>query len=269
MAKWHRRTAPTCPNVFTPDLGEIFMKLHIDEDHLAMSRRAAHALAQAITAKPDLNIVVATGSTPMTMYEEVATMQRAGTVDCRRLNVFQLDAYLDVADDDDRSLYGWMKRSFLDPLEIPDAQVVRIDAGNADPEAACRAFADTVRAHGGFDIAVLGLGPNGHLGFNEPPSPRDAPTRVVRLSEESLVSNARYWGGRDRVPPLSVTAGMDLLLGAKTLMLLVSGATKRNILHRTLTGPIDPMVPSSYVQDMPNSIVFADAAAAGKAHPYG
>jgi glucosamine-6-phosphate deaminase len=239
------------------------MHIHVDEDYLALSKRAAQALAQAVVDKPDLNIVVATGSTPMQMYAELAQMQRQGLVDCRRLNVFQLDAYLDVADDDDRSLYGWMKRSFLDPLEIVDSQVIRMDIGSSDPRANCAAYAAQVLAHGGFDVAVLGLGPNGHLGFNEPPSAHVAPTRVVPLTEESIISNARYWGGRDRVPIMSVTAGMDVLLAAKQLMLLVSGESKQEILQKTVMGPVNPMVPASYIQELSGGVIFADRAAMG------
>jgi glucosamine-6-phosphate deaminase len=245
------------------------MKIHVAQDYLTLSKQAAQALSRAIAAKPDLSIVVATGSTPMQMYAELADMQRRGAVDCRRLTVFQLDAYLDVADDDDRSLYGWMKRSFLDPLEIADDQVIRLDQGTDDPQANCRAFSEQVRLRGGLDVAVLGLGPNGHLGFNEPPSPRDAPTRVVPLSEESIVSNARYWGGRDRVPPLSVTAGMDVLLAAKQLMLLVSGESKRDILRRTISEPANPMVPASFIQELSGSSIFADRAAMGALHADG
>jgi glucosamine-6-phosphate deaminase len=239
------------------------MKVYVNEDHAALSTHAAQHLSRAIAAKPDLNIVVATGSTPMRMYAELADMQRLRQVDCRRLTVFQLDAYLGVPDDDDRSLYGWMKRSFLDPLGIADDRVVRMDQGSSDPEKNCRAYADAVRVRGGCDVAVLGLGPNGHLGFNEPPSARDAPTRVVALSEASMISNARYWGGRERVPPMAVTAGMDVLLGARQLLLLVSGEAKRDILHRALADPVDPMVPASFVQEHPAAMVFADRAAIG------
>jgi glucosamine-6-phosphate deaminase len=242
------------------------MKLYIDDSHLALSQRAAQHLADAITKKPDLAVVVATGNSPIQMYAELADMQRKGLIDCRKLRVFQLDAYLGTTDDDDRSLYGWMKCAFLDPLEIPDAQVVRMDQGSADAQANCDAYAAAVKAQGGFDVAILGLGPNGHLGFNEPPSPCDAPTRVVSLSEESFISNARYWGGRERVPTLAVTAGMDVLLASKMMMLLVSGESKRDILHKTMNGPVSPMVPASYIQELSNSVIFADRAAVGEFH---
>jgi glucosamine-6-phosphate deaminase len=244
------------------------MQLHIDEDHLALSKRAAQTLAEAISKKPNLNIVVATGTSPIQMYAELADMQQKGLVDCRKLNVFQLDAYLGTSDTDDRSLYGWMKRAFVDPLEIPYEQVIRMDKGSTDAQANCEAYINAVKAHGGFDVAILGLGPNGHLGFNEPPSPREAPTRVVSLSEESFISNARYWGGRDRVPPLAVTAGMDILLDAKLPMLLVSGETKCAILEKTLNGPVTPMVPASYFQEATNSMIFADRAAMGELRAY-
>jgi glucosamine-6-phosphate deaminase len=152
-------------------------------------------------------------------------------------------------------------RSFVEPLGVPSANVVRLRGDGQDVEAACRAFDHAVEMAGGFDLAVLGLGPNGHLGFNEPPSPLDAPTRVVSLTEASIESNARYWGGRDRVPARAVTVGMDLLLAARSTLLVVSGARKASILRRTVAGRPDPEVPASLLQLAANVTVIADRAA--------
>lgn len=105
---------------------------------------------------------------------------------------------------------------------------------------------------------MLGLGPNGHLGFNEPPSGPEAPTRVVDLSEKSVLSNARYWGGEESVPRRAMTAGMDLLLGARRTLLLVSGAGKREILRRVVGGPVSPEVPASFLRRMDAVTVLAD-----------
>jgi glucosamine-6-phosphate deaminase len=237
------------------------MDLIVVDDYEALSRVGADWLAESIQAKPDAAIVVATGNTPMGSYRELAERRSRGQVDTSQLHVFQLDAYLGLAPEDPRSLFGWTRRSFVEPLGIAAENVVRLDGEEPDPGEACHRYEMAVRAAGGFDISILGLGPNGHLGFNEPPSLPDAPTRVVDLTPESMVSNARYWGGEEKVPPQALTCGMDLLLAARRTLLLVSGAHKYQILHRTVEGPPTPEVPASYLQLAPNVMVLADRAA--------
>jgi len=138
---------------------------------------------------------------------------------------------------------------------------VRFAGTSPEPEAACRAYEEEVRAAGGYDLAVLGLGANGHLGFNEPPVNPHSPTRVVALRKETVESNASYWGGCARVPRRAVTAGMDVLLAARQILLLVSGTRKRGVLRRTIEGPIAPALPASYLRRAPNVTVIADEAA--------
>lgn len=240
------------------------MQLVVTEEYEALSRAAADLMARLVVERPTATIVLATGDTPMGAYSQLARRRQQGLLDTARLRIFQLDAYLELAPDDPRALYGWMKRSFLDPLAIPDGNVVRLPGDTSDPEAACRAYDLAVREAGGIDLAVLGLGPNGHLGFNEPPAERDAPTRLVDLTEESIESNARYWGGRDRVPRRALTAGMDVLLAARHILLVVSGARKAGILRRTLEGPVTPNVPASFLQEARVVTVIADEAAAAE-----
>ncbi|HJQ14445.1 MAG TPA: glucosamine-6-phosphate deaminase, partial [Anaerolineales bacterium] len=204
---------------------------------------------------------VATGNTPMGMYIELAQRRLRDQLDTSRLRVFQLDAYLGLAPNDHRSLFNWTRRSFIEPLGIAEANVVRLAGDASNPWEACRCYEAAVRDAGGFDISILGLGPNGHLGFNEPPSSPDAPTRVVDLTPESIESNARYWGGEEQVPPQALTCGMDLLLAARQTLLLVSGAHKYQILHRVIEGTQTPDVPASYLQSAPNVTVLADRAA--------
>jgi glucosamine-6-phosphate deaminase len=239
------------------------IRLLVTEDYARLSRAGADLIGGVIRADPTAAIVLATGDTPMGAYRELAARRQRGEVDTSRLRIFQLDAYLGLAADDPRSLYGWMARSVLGPLGIPEANVVRLPGDTPDPPAACRAYDAAVRAAGGLDLAVLGLGPNGHLGFNEPPSDAGAPTRIVALTEASIQSNARYWGGIDQVPRAAITAGMEVLLAAHRILLLVSGEHKREILHRTVAGPVDPQIPASYLQRAANVTVIADRAAWG------
>jgi glucosamine-6-phosphate deaminase len=197
----------------------------------------------------------------MGLYRELVRRYQAGQFDPARLRIFQLDAYLGLTPDDPRSLYGWMAKSFLIPLNIPETNVIRLPGDTTDPAATCQAYDEAVAAVGGFDLAVLGLGPNGHLGFNEPPVSASAPTRLIELTEASIESNAGYWGGRDRVPRQALTAGMAQLLGARQTLLVVSGAHKRDILRRTLLDPVSPEVPASHLQQALGVTVLADRAA--------
>ncbi len=239
------------------------MRFVVTDDHDAMSRAAADELAAVVGVNPLASVLVATGNTPMGMYAELAERRRRGQFYASRLRVWQLDEYLGLAPDDRRSLYGWMRRSFVEPLGIPDGHVARLPGDADDPDAACAAFERAIMAAGGIDVAILGLGPNGHLGFNEPPASADSPTRVVDLTPESIASNGPYWGGADQVPRRALTVGMRVLLNARLTLLVVSGAHKRDILARTVAGPITPEVPASLLQTAPSVVVVADRPAWG------
>ena len=220
-----------------------------------VAHRAADLIAQQIRTKPDATLLIATGNTPLPTYAELA----ARDLGTHQVRAVQLDEYLGVSEDDPRSLYAWMRRDFIQPLGIE--RTLRFEPHAPDPRAFCERYAQRIRDLGGIDLAILGLGPNGHLGFNEPPSSADAPTRVVTLSDASVASNAAYWQGLG-VPRRALTVGMDLILGAKTCLLLVTGEHKRDILQRTLHGPVTPEVPASFLQNAALT-VLADEAAYG------
>ena len=234
------------------------MKLVVVRDYAALSAAAAEFVAREIERKPDLTLLAATGNTPQGAYAELARKRQAGELDCSRLTVAQLDEYLDVERDDRRSLYGWMSRVLLDPLAIPRGNVIAFDLDGKSPDEACTSYARAIRAHGGFDLAVLGLGPNGHLGFNEPPAGPAATTRIVRLSDASVQSNSRYWGSPSQVPERAMTAGMDLILAARKVLLVVSGTHKSDVLRRISTGGIADDVPASHLRAAAQATVIAD-----------
>jgi glucosamine-6-phosphate deaminase len=238
------------------------LELVLVDDYAALSLAGADLVTDVIRSNPSASLVVATGNTPMGVYRELGERRGRGEIDTSRLRIFQLDAYLGVSMDDPRSLYGWMERSFLTPLGISSGQVVSLPGDTPDPDAACREFDRAVQEAGGFDLAILGLGPNGHLGFNEPPADPGSGTRVVDLTPESVASGAVYWGGQEQVPRRALTAGMADLLAARRTLLLVSGEHKREILRRTVAEPISPQVPASYLQKASQVTIIADRAAA-------
>ena len=231
-----------------------------DADRLAVV--AADVVCGIVAEEPTASVVVATGRTPEGLYAELAGRRRNG-FDTARITPIQLDEYLGVDRGDRRSLLGWMRRSFLEPLGIGDERVLTLPI-DGELDGACEAFDRELDIRGGIDLAILGLGPNGHLGFNEPPSGPDSSTRVVELSRQTIEANARYWGDVQDVPRLAVTIGLRQLLSARTILLLVSGAAKRGIVHEVLDGAITPDVPASYVQRADGDVVVVvDRAAWG------
>ena len=231
------------------------------EDNAALARAGADLVGSLVAAAPSASIVVATGETPMGIYGELARDREAGLLDTSRLRVVQLDDYVGVGPDDPRSLFGWMVHSFLDPLGIPLERVERLPT-QGDLEAGCAAFDRSVDTSGGVDLAILGIGANGHLGFNEPPSEASSMTREVELSRSTIDANARYWGTHTAVPPRAVTMGLAPLLRSRRIVLVASGAGKRDIVERALRGPMTPDVPASHLRLAADAIVLLDRAAA-------
>jgi glucosamine-6-phosphate deaminase len=238
------------------------MKVIVVDDYAAMSQAAADVVVSLAKVNPTASIVWPTGDTPVGAAKELVSRKEIGTFDPSWLRFVQLDEYVGLNRDDPRTLYGWMDRVLLKPLKVCDCNIVRFDANAKDLEAACRSYDEAIRLGGGIDLCVLGLGPNGHLGFNEPPAPADAPTRAISLTEETIVSNSKYWGGRDQVPLQAITAGMVQLLASKQIVVLVSGAHKKSILQKVINGPVSAMVPASLLQGRANVTIIADKAAA-------
>ncbi|HEY9792566.1 MAG TPA: 6-phosphogluconolactonase [Candidatus Obscuribacterales bacterium] len=238
------------------------MRLIICDDLAALNKAGADEIAAVVGAKPTAAVVVATGKSPMGIYAELSTRSARGQFDATNLRVFQLDEYFGLADDDNRSLFAWMDRDFIQPLRVPLQNVVRLKSDRLAWRENCRAYDEAVKAAGGFDLAVLGIGTNGHLGYNEPGSHAHSPTRALLLSEQSMDASAGYGWSRKEVPLFAITCGMQPLLTARLIVLVVSGAHKREILTKALYGPIGPEVPASYLQTAGNVVVICDRAAA-------
>lgn len=234
-------------------------RIDVLDDYDALSRAGADMVGAFLGSVPAARVVVATGATPMGLYRELAQRRERGGLDTTGITVFPLDEYAGIAPDDHRSLLGWARRSFIEPLGIPRERVVPVPA-DGDP-AACAAYDREVARAGGYDLAILGIGRNGHVGFNEPPSDPAAPTRLVDLSPESIDSNAAYWGDGERVPRTAVTIGMAGLLRSRTILLVASGQPKREIVRRAVLGPVTDAVPASHLRASADLRILVDRAA--------
>jgi glucosamine-6-phosphate deaminase len=207
---------------------------------------------------PAGTLLAALGTSPLGVYAGLAGLRMAGRLDVSRVRLVQLDEYVGVADEDRRSLYGWLVRAVATPLRIEPERVLRLAGDAPDPGKEARRHDAAIAAAGGLDVSVLGLGPNGHLGFNEPSSTPGAPTRVVELAPASVESNARYWGSTSAVPRQAITVGMDRLLAARRTLLVVRGAAKRSVLRRLVAEPVRDDLPASHLRTVSEVVLLAD-----------
>jgi glucosamine-6-phosphate deaminase len=236
-------------------------ELVVVDDAEALAAAGADLIGGEVTSGAVRSVVAATGRTPIGLYAELGERRRSGAIDPSGLTVFQLDEYLGLQDGDPRSLLGWMRRAFVDPLGIADDRVVPLPLAG-DLDTACALFDRALEERGGLDLAILGLGTNGHLGFNEPPSSPDDGTRVVRLLPETVAANARYWGDGAVLPSRAVTMGLRQILAARRIVVLASGGAKHDVVHAALEGPVGPSVPASFLQDADADVrVIVDRAA--------
>jgi glucosamine-6-phosphate deaminase len=209
---------------------------------------------------------LATGRTPMALYAELVRLHRDEGLSFEGVTTVNLDEYEGVDPDDTRSFGAWTRAQLLDAVGIPSerALIPPPDLAVAAEVAWCRGFEERLRALGGVDLQVLGIGRNGHIGFNEPGSPRESRTRRVRLAAETREDAAGTWGGLDGVPTHAITLGVATILEARRLRALAFGEGKRDILRRALEEPVGPRVPATFLREHPDARLYADAAALGR-----
>lgn len=225
---------------------------------------AADLVQQCLERKPAAVIGFPTGNTPLPLYRELLRRQKQGQIDLSQLRPVMLDDYLGASANDPISFHNWLRREFFDPAGIPASQIWRIPTGPEGIGQACRRYEEGLAERGGVDLQLLGLGLNGHIGFNEPGSPAESRTRVVRLTPTTTAANAVYWNDPAKVPAFGVTMGIGTILEARSIGLLVSGSSKAAILRATLLGPITTEVPASFLRRMKQVHVIADEAAASQ-----
>jgi glucosamine-6-phosphate deaminase len=231
--------------------------------------RAAHLTAKLIAAelraKPDLVLGLATGSTMEAVYEALATMHRRDGLDFSRCTTFSLDEYIGLAPDHPYSYHEYMRQHLFGRVNVNPSQTHLPNGAAADLDAECRHYEELIRQAGGIDIQLLGLGSDGHIGFNEPLSALRSRTRQKALAPATIAQNVRFCGGDpDRMPKRALTMGVGTILEARKCLMLVTGANKADILTRAVEGPITAMVTASALQLHPSCRVIVDEAAAAR-----
>jgi glucosamine-6-phosphate deaminase len=232
--------------------------LVVAEDVAACAARAADVVQAEVARRPDLVLGVATGATPVATYVELA---RRG-VDLSRAHIYLLDEYVGLAPSDQRSYVATIRTLFGQLFGVAAEQVHGPDSRAADLEEASRRYEAEIKARGGLTLQILGIGRNGHIGFNEPGSGLDTRTRPVELSAATRRDNARFFGSADEVPRRSITQGIGTILDAGALLLIATGSAKERALTAALIGPISSAIPASAIRLHPRATLVADADAA-------
>jgi glucosamine-6-phosphate deaminase len=238
------------------------MKVTIVENYEELSQMAASMVQKTVFRNPTSVLVFATGNTPLGLFEKLVMMSDRGDVDFTECKLVELDEYYGISLDDERNLYGWLERVFINKVGIHPNNILRFNSETKKPEVECERVDAVLSKWGGIDLLVLGVGENGHLGFNEPGSSIESDTRLIDLSPASIESSARYWGGADRVPLQGMTLGIKTLASSRNTILLVSGANKAEVLEKILNSPPFPEIPATFLQNFNRVSVIADLAAA-------
>ena len=240
------------------------MEVVIVPDSGAAGELIAEAMADLLRRKPDALLGVATGSTPLPIYEALAAKVRASEVDASRARICQLDEYVGLPSGHPESYRSVVLREVVEPLGLTEASFLGPDGTAEDVAAACLAYDRALAEAGGVDLQLLGLGTDGHIGFNEPGSSLASRTRIKTLTDRTREDNARFFRSPSEVPRHVVTQGVGTILEARHLVLLAFGEPKADAVARAVEGPVTAMVPGSALQLHPHATVVVDEAAAGR-----
>lgn len=240
------------------------MKFYCGEDYKAMSRIAANIISAQIIMKPDCVIGLATGSSPEGTYAQLVERYKKGDLDFSQITSVNLDEYRGLSGDNDQSYRYFMNTHLFDHVNINKSRTFVPNGLEPDSEKACSEYDAVIEATGGVDLQLLGIGHNGHIGFNEPAKEFCKNTQCVNLTESTIEANKRFFEKEEDVPRQAYTMGIGTIMRAKKILLVASGEGKADIIAKAFTGPITPEVPASILQLHNDVTVVCDKAAMSK-----
>lgn len=240
------------------------IRIYLEKDYEAMSRRAANVIAAEIIKKPDCVLGLATGSTPIGTYKHLIEKCKAGDISFKDVKTVNLDEYKGLAGTHDQSYRYFMNDNLFNHVDIV-MENTNVPNGLAeDADAECARYDALVESYGFADLQLLGLGNNGHIGFNEPDSFFTKATHVVDLTESTIDANKRFFASADDVPRQALTMGMGCIMAARRVLLIANGEGKADAIYKAFSGPITPDCPASILQLHPDVVVVCDEAALSK-----
>lgn len=240
------------------------MKIIKAKDYDDMSRKAANVVSAQVIMKPDCVLGLATGSSPIGTYKQLVEWYEKGDLDFGDVTTVNLDEYRGLPKDNDQSYDYFMHSHFFDFVNINPERTFLPDGMNDDPEKECARYEEVIRATGGVDLQLLGLGHNGHIGFNEPGEVFEKGTHCVDLQPSTIEANKRFFASADDVPKQAYSMGIQTIMMAKKILVVVSGEDKAEAVKNAFFGPVTPKVPGSILQMHPDVTVVADEAALSK-----
>lgn len=231
------------------------------KDYKDLSRKAANIISAQVIMNPNCVLGLATGSSPVGTYEQLIDWYKKGDLDFSGVTSVNLDEYKGLAPDNDQSYRYFMNTNLFNHVNIDKAHTFVPNGLEPDSEKACREYDEIIEKAGGIDLQLLGLGHNGHIGFNEPSDAFTNGTNCVDLTESTIEANKRFFESEADVPRQAYTMGIRSIMMAKKILVVVSGEDKADILKKIVCGPITPRVPASVLQLHPNVTIVADEAA--------
>lgn len=234
------------------------MEVVTAEDYDGMSKEAAKFIYEAIEENPNITLGLATGSTPQKMYQYLADMLNENNIDLSNVHTVNLDEYVGLDDDNAQSYHYFMLEEFFNKVNIPLENTHIPDGKSEDLEAEVANFEKIIEDLGGIDLQLLGVGRNGHIGFNEPGTPFDSRTQVVSLTDVTIKDNSRFFDKIEDVPTRALSMGLETIMDAKSILFLASGEAKRDAVNSLINGEITEEIPVTILQKHDDLTVMLD-----------
>jgi len=238
------------------------MNIVITKSYEEMSKKAANFIISQVTLKPASVLGLATGSTPVKTYDDIIKRYQKDEVDFEKTVTFNLDEYIGVGKKDPQSYRYFMDQHFFNHVNIKEENIYIPNGLAKNVDEACRRYETTIKKHGGIDLQLLGIGRNGHIGFNEPNVKFEARTHKVALDEDTIQANARFFDTIEDVPIEAISMGIKTIMMSKRVLLLASGKNKAEAIKGLVKGPITPKLPASILQLHQDVTLIIDQAAA-------